>query len=117
MFIIFFTIVFIAEVIVAHWIIARICSARKAVSCMNSRVMDSQFVIREKCYRLRLALNKLLLALEGVPEKVCEKKTFIDKILSMKFLPLILFILERIGFSNILKLINFIFMAKSLLKR
>lgn len=117
MFSIFFTIVFIAELIVVHWLISQITRARKVVAAVNLKVLDSRFVIREKCYRTRLILNKLILTLSGLPEKVCEKKKLIDKILSMKILPLILFVLERIGPANIFKFINFILVARQFLKR
>ena len=116
MFILFFTIVFIAELIILAQLISLINNARRVVCNANKKVLDSQFVIREKCYKTRLYINKLLIALDGIAEKATKKKNFLKKLFSREIIPIIITIISKIGFNNIVNTINTFITIKGFLK-
>lgn len=116
MFIVFFTIVFIAELIILAQLIALINNARRVICETNKKVIGYQFVIREKCYKTRLSINKLLIALNGVSQKVTKKQNLLKKLFSRQIVPIIITVISQIGFSNIINAINTFVTFKSLLK-
>lgn len=116
MFIVFFTIVFIAELIILAQLICIINNARRVVCNANKKVLDYQFIIREKCYKARLYINKLLLALEGVSEKVTKKQKLLNKLFSWEIIPILITIISQIGFNNIVNTINTFITIKGFLK-
>ena len=116
MFIVFFTIVFIAELIILAQLIALINSARRVVCETNKKVTDYKFVIREKCYKTRLSINKLLIALNGVSEKVTKKQNLLKKLFSWQIVPIIITVISQIGFNNIISTVNTFITFKNLLK-
>lgn len=116
MYIVFFTIVFIAELIILAQIISSINNARRIICETNKKVSDYQFFIREKCYKSRLFINKILIALDGISDKVTEKQNSIKKLFSWEIIPIILTIISKIGPSNIVNAINTFITIKGFLK-
>ena len=74
MFTIFFTIIFIAELIVAGWLISLILRLDKAVCSLNEKITDSRTLVKKSLLQFSLLVNNALVAVAKLKVKLEEKK-------------------------------------------
>lgn len=86
MLVLFFTIIFIAELIIAGQIIALIQKARRNVCQINQTVTDMKPEIERNICDVRIAINTILLRITGVHGFVDKRKEDYKKIFSANFL-------------------------------
>ena len=86
MLVLFFTIIFIAELIIAGQIIALIQKARQNVCQINQTVTDMKPEIERNICDVRIAINTILLRITGVHGFVDKRKEDYKKIFSANFL-------------------------------
>ena len=86
MLVLFFTIIFIAELIIAGQIIALIQKARQNVCQINQTVTDMKPEIEKNICDVRIAINTILLRITGVHGFIDKRKEDYKKIFSANFL-------------------------------
>ena len=87
----FFTIVFLAEIILAHWLISKIIKLDNYVKALNFLVVDRQSELKIILKSARCSVNKAMLMLANIV-------TFIN--------------LHRIQSSNIINMLNSLFKGR-----
>lgn len=86
MLVLFFTIIFIAELIIAGQIIALIQKARQNVCQINKTVTDIKPELERNICDIRIAINTVLLRITGVHGFIDKRKEDYKKIFSTNFL-------------------------------
>ncbi len=114
---IFFTITFIAELIIAGWIISVILKLDKIVCTTNQQVTDYRPILQENLTKTKAGVNKTLTALTKfvtfINEKKCECKDAFEK----NIITSILCIILKLPFKKIISALEVALMLKKLLRK
>lgn len=95
---IFFTIIFIAELIIAFWVISLIQKCNRLVCEVNKKVINCRPAIKSKICDIRISINSALLAMNNFSEFVNKKKDDLNEILSKNlFTTVLLMVLNPAG--------------------
>ena len=116
MLVLFFTIIFIAELIIAGWLIGGIASLNKKVCALNQEVIDFQPQIKTCLENLRAKTNKVLSGLECVTDFVSKKKDFCKESFKKNLTTNIILSVLKIYAKRLVTLIEVAFAIKKLLK-
>ncbi len=113
----FFTIIFIAEVIIAAQIIQLIMRADRAVVKISSKVEEIHPEITKTIYTARLGINKALLGIYNIAEIIEKQKAKYKKSIIKNSLTTILFFMLSKNGKQVLTAIDLLFTAKEFLDR
>ena len=114
---IFFTTIFIAELIIASWIISKIIAFNKLVCETNKQIIDFQAKIPETFNNTRILINTFLLKLNGFRQFVSKKKDECTKVLTPNnYIKFISFFLNQ-ELKKLLVIIDIALAVKKLLKK
>ena len=94
---IFFTIIFIAELIIAGWIISAILKADKCVCEVNQKVLDFQPVLKEQINQFQIAVNTVLLWVDYFAAFVTKKKEECISVCSKNIITTVLYLFLNTG--------------------
>lgn len=117
MLVLFFTIIFIAELIMAGQIIALIQKARQSVCQINQTVIDVKPEIERNICDIRIAINTVLLRLNGVHGFIDKRKEDYKKIFSANFLTKVTSFILSNDWKKILMAIDVILTIKKFILR
>ena len=115
MLILFFTIIFLAELIVAGWIIAQITKARKLVCDANQQVLETQPLIKENIEKAHETLAKTLKSLEAFSNFLAEKQGELGTLLNRNIFATTIAIALKLPLKDILSLLEVIIKVKKIL--
>lgn len=107
---IFFTIIFIAELIITIWVVTYIRKLDMKVTQINQNVIDFQPVLKDSVCKFKIAVNTVLFGVDYFAEFVAEKKEQCVNALSHNLIVMVLFLILNTGGKRILALID-LFMA------
>lgn len=103
---IFFTIVFIAEIIITVWVIKLICKIDSDIQRLNCRVLVLNPIIENVFCKTRISINSVLLGVNKLEQTlVLKKEKFIENITDNTF-STVLLILTRISGCKIFSFIE-----------
>ena len=114
---VFFTIIFISEVIIASWLISYLRKFDKIVCETNDKVSFIQPVIKEKIELSRKVITLVMTSYEYFVEFVAKKKKQYTTSLTKNIITALLIMVLRIPGKNILQVIDFVLMVKNILKK
>ncbi len=113
----FFTIVFIAEIIVAVQLILLIVRIDKAVITFSGQVTNSVPQIKNALYSARIAVNKTLLGVYNFAEILGKQKTKAKQYLIKNALTTVLFFMLSSNGKQVLTAIDLVFTALEFIDR
>lgn len=116
MLVLFFTIIFIAELIIAGWIIGGIASLTQKVCALNQEVIDFQPQIKTCLKNLRAETNKVLSGLECFTNFAAKKKDNCKESFKKNLTTKIILSILKIYAKKLVTLIEIAFAIKKLLK-
>jgi hypothetical protein len=114
---IFFTIVFIAELIVLEKIISSLRKLNNAVCDINSKILEFQPKIKDDIKALRITISGVLGKLDCFVTFVAKKRTDCGKQISKNLLLKILGFILRIPAKRILTVLDIVLMIRKVWKR
>lgn len=117
MLVLFFTIIFIAELIIAVQVITLIQKARQNVCQINQTVTDMKPEIERNICDVRIAINTILLRITGVHGFIDKRKEDYKKIFSANFLTKIASFILSNDWKKILMAIDVILTIKRFILR
>ena len=117
MLVLFFTIIFLAELIVASWLITQITKARKLVCEVNQQVIDVKPLIKENMEKAHEILSKTLASLEEFMKFLAEKKGELGTLMNRNIFSTAVAIILKLPFKEILALLEVIIKVKKILKK
>ncbi len=112
----FFTISFVAEIIVGFWIVSKLRKWDNAVLEMNKQVLDFQPELKASLTKVKAGVNKSMLALRSLVSVIGNAKGECKKLFSKNFLSALGCLILRIPFKQVLNILDVIFALKKLLK-
>jgi hypothetical protein len=113
----FFTIVFIAELIILERIISGIVRFDKKVCNMNCKVLTFQSKIKDDIKLLRSVINAVLDKLDCFVTFLATKRTDCGKQIKKSLLMTVLGFILRIPTKKIMTIVDILFMVRRLWKR
>lgn len=116
MLVLFFTIIFIAELIVAGWIVSHIISFNKTICETNQKVLELQPQIITEIRKARITLCKLLKDLDCFVTFVAEKQDNCKLALKQNLLSSVAAFILKIPMKKIITVINVITAIKKFIK-
>lgn len=114
---IFFTIIFLAELIVAGWLIAQISKARKLVCEVNQQVLDIQPLIKTNIEKAHDMLSKTLASLEAFMRFLAEKKGQFGTLMNRNIFSTAVAVVLKLPFKEILSLLEVVIKVKKILRK
>lgn len=116
MFTLFFTIIFIAEVIIAIWLILFIHKLNKKICRANNSILELQPILKDKVCKLKITINTVYLGIDYFAEFITRKKEQCSTALSNNIVVLILFLLLNTSGKRILAFIDLFMAFKKFIK-
>lgn len=113
----FFTIIFLAELIVASWIIAQITKARRLVCEVNQQVSDIQPLIKTNIEKAHEMLSKTLASLEAFMKFLAEKQGELGTLVNRNIFSTAVAVVLKLPFKEILSLLEVIIKVKKILRK
>lgn len=114
---IFFTIIFIAELIVASRIISFIADADKAVCTINQKVLEFQPVMQTNIRKAKSVISLILSSLDYFVTFIAEKKDDCTNALKKNILTSVLFLVLKIPGKRIFTIVDILLTLKNLVKQ
>ena len=109
MLVLFFTIIFIAELIITSWVVAQLIKADKIVCNINANITKNRDYIKNKLQITKKTINIIHSSIEYFNLYVEDKKSKFQNIIDKKDLLVTLFIsLSQIPYKKIWTIINII---------
>lgn len=112
----FFTIVFIAEIILAHWIISKLIKLDNCVKNFNSQVLEYQPTLKTNLQNARCSVNKAMLVLANIVTFINAKQSQCKTLFSKNILSVIGCSVLKIPFKQMFSVLDTILTLKKLLK-
>lgn len=113
---IFFTIIFIAELIIACWVISVIQKLDRKVCEMNQKVLDFQPVLKERICKFQIAVNTVLLGIDYFAQFITKKKDECLNYLSKNIITAILFLVLNTSGKKVLTFVDLFFSFKKFMQ-
>ena len=113
---VFFTISFIAEIIVCCWLVSKLKKWDRAVLEMNKQVLEFQPELKKSLTVVKTNVNKAMVALKVVVSFIGTTKGECKKLFSKNFISALGCLILKIPFKQILGILDVIFAFKKLLK-
>ena len=115
--VLFFVIVFIAELVLTVQLILLIRNWDRKVCALNDLITESQPVIENAFTTIRIAINKTLLNLTKIQIKINEKKDRYKVIILKHIITAILFIILHGRWKKIISVVELAFSANDVIKK
>lgn len=112
----FFTISFIAEIIVCVWIISKLQKFDKQVLEMNKQIVEFQPELKQALAKTKTTVNKTMTAFRSLVSVIGNTKGECKKLFSKNFLSALGCLILKIPFKQVLNILDVIFVLKKLLK-
>lgn len=112
----FFTIIFLAEIIVAGWIISWLIKFDKKICQTNQKVLDFQPKLKTQIKNITCNLELASSCLDYFVTFIAEKKDNCVNSLKKNIIITILFMILKIPFKQIATTVNILFLIKKLLR-
>lgn len=112
----FFTITFVAEIIVGFWVVSKLKQWDKAVLEKNNQVIACQPVLKETLTEVKANVNKSMLALTSLVTFIGETKGECKKLFSKNFLSALGCLILKIPFKQIMTVLDVILTVKKFLR-
>jgi hypothetical protein len=116
MLILFFTIVFIAELIILEKVISQILKFKKSISNLNIQIEEFKPQIKSDMKNLRLSITKILNSLNCFVSFVANKRINCSENIKKNLIVKILAFILRIPFKRIWTVVNTVLTIRKLLK-
>ena len=117
MFTIFFTVIFISELIIASWIISTLKKWDKAVCALNEKIIETRTPIRKSLLNLSLYVNKASVFVAKIKLKLeQQKKNYIYSISKSIIVTVLFLTLDKDG-KQVLSTADAIFSLINLTKK
>ncbi|MCM1339113.1 MAG: hypothetical protein NC191_05535 [Muribaculaceae bacterium] len=116
MLVLFFTIIFIAELIIAGWLIGHITAFDKKICALNNQVVKIQPQIKSEFAKIREPITKALAALDKFVEFMADQGVNCKEQLKKCILSKILTAILKIPFKQISAILDIALTIKKLLK-
>lgn len=113
---IFFTIIFISELVITVWIISLIRKFNKEICITNQKVLDIKPELETQLQQVKLAVNTVLQKINSTSEGILEKEHTITNFLANEFVIGTLFFLLKSNGKGLLAIISLLSPLKKLLK-
>lgn len=111
-----FTIVFIAELIIASWIISKIQKLNRVVCEANTKVLEAQVELKTQITETRLGITKALTALKKFTNFVDDTKDEYSNLVEKNIFSTVLSIILKLPYKKIMSALEVGLMIKKLLK-
>lgn len=112
----FFTIIFLAELIVANWIIFNIIKLDKHVKEINIQITEYQPILRRSIQKVNGKLTKSLNSLNCFVTFIADKKQECKELCSKNILSSLLCIILKLPFKQILSALEVILAIKKIFR-
>lgn len=112
----FFTIIFLAEIIVAGWVISWIVKLDKKVCETNKKMLEFQPKMREQIKKLTCTLELASSCLDYFVTFIAERKTTCVNSLKKNIITTILFMILKIPFKQIATGVEILLLIKKILR-
>ena len=117
MLVLFFTIIFLAELIIASWVISKINNARKLISEYNQQVVELQPVITLGITKARTNITKTLTTLNAFVNFLTEKKGQCSCIVGKNIFSTFLSVITKLPYKQILSFLEVLIAIKKFLRK
>ena len=117
MLVLFFTIIFIAEIIIATWLISHIKAFDQNICTLNEKVLGFQPQIKSCFTKIRAEVAKVLLALDKFVEFMASQGINCKEQLKKCILSKILMAILKIPVKEIATILDIVMFIKKLLKK
>lgn len=108
MLVLFFTIIFIAELIITSWVISQLIKADKAVCEANIKVTKYRPYIKNKLQIIKTANNIIYSSIDYFNLYVEDKKSKIQSIINKDLLTTLIVTFSKVPYKKIWTIINII---------
>lgn len=112
----FFTISFIAEIIVANWIISKILKVDAQVKEMNAQVLAFQPILKESIQNTHGKLTKSLDNLNCFVQFIADKKHECKELCSKNIITSLVCLILKLPYKQIFSALEVILAVKKILK-
>lgn len=117
MLVLFFTVIFLAELIVAGWIISKINDARAFVGEINQQVLEFQPTVKTNIDKAHELLSKTLDTLNLFTKFLSEKRGVLGSLVNRNIFSTVIAVALKLPFKDILALLEVAIKLRKLLKR
>lgn len=117
MLVLFFTIIFIAELIIAGWLVSCIVSVDKKVCALNQEVLTIKPQIKDHISKLRATINKVLGGLNCFVDYVAKKSSDCKESFKKGLITKIVLFILKIPARRIVTIIEMAMSLKKFLKK
>lgn len=114
---IFFTIIFIAELIIAGWIISAILKVDKCVCEVNQKVLDVQPVLKKQINQFQITVNTVLLGVDYFAAFVTRKKEECVSVCSRNIITTVLYLFLSTGGKRVFAFADLIISLVKFIKK
>ncbi len=112
----FFTIVFLAEIILAHWLISKIIKLDNYVKALNFLVVDRQSELKITLKSARCSVNKAMLMFANIVTFINAKQSQCKTLFSENLLSVIGCSVLKIPFKQMFTVLDTVLTLKRLLR-
>lgn len=116
MLVLFFTIIFLAELIITGWIISQINKARAFVGEINQEVLNIQPLLKENIEKAHKMLSELLDSLNSFTKFLSEKQGELGALVNRNIFSTVVAVVLKLPFKEILSLLEVVIKIKRILK-
>lgn len=112
----FFTITFLAELIVAHWIISKITRFNKRINTVNEQMLKYQPILRRNIQKIHNKLTKSLDSLNCFVKFIADKKHECKELCSKNIITSIVCLIAKLPYKQIFSALEVILAIKKILR-
>lgn len=117
MLVLFFTVIFLAELIVAGWVISKINKARIFVGEINQQILEIQPMIKTNLSRAHEVLSKALESLNSFTKFLAEKRGALGTLVNRNIFSTAIAVALKLPLKEILSLLEVVIKLRKLLKK
>lgn len=116
MLIIFFTIIFLAELVITLEVISYIRKADRCVRSLNTQIVKTIPFVKQKFLSIPIAINKINLSLNKIEQKIAAKKNNYKVLIAKNIVTWALLLALNMSGKKISSVVDLAFAIKDLVK-
>lgn len=114
---IFFTIIFIAELIIAGWIISILQKTDKYVCEINEKVVNIQPVLKKQINQFQIVINTILLGIDSFAVFLTKKKDECVNVCSKNIITTVVYLFLNTGAKRIFVFVDLLISLVKFIKK
>lgn len=114
---IFFTIIFIAELIIAGWIISALQKADKYVCEINQKVINIQPVLKRQINQFQITVNTILLGVDYFAAFLTKKKDECVNVCSKNIITTVIYLFLNTGGKRVFAFVDLLIALVKFIKK